>query len=110
MAEQRQRVVTELINTEKHYCNDLELCVKHFLLELQTAQVGVCRWGPVLRRGEGGGERWWNKLKESHLLHAMLPITKKMDHIQYSSKVSLDAHVSRLDSSHSKILSIKFRV
>ncbi|KAJ7357603.1 hypothetical protein OS493_024416 [Desmophyllum pertusum] len=28
MAEQRQRVLTELINTEKDYCNDLELCVK----------------------------------------------------------------------------------
>ncbi|XP_078366924.1 dynamin-binding protein-like isoform X2 [Oculina patagonica] len=39
MAEQRQRVLTELINTEKDYCNDLELCVKHFLLELQDAQV-----------------------------------------------------------------------
>ena len=40
MAEQRQRVVNELINTEKDYCNDLDLCVKYFLHELQTIQVG----------------------------------------------------------------------
>ena len=40
MAEQRQRVVTELVNTERDFCNDLELCVKYFLLELRTAQVG----------------------------------------------------------------------
>lgn len=39
MAEQRQRVVTELINTEKDYCNDLELCVNYFLRELQYSQV-----------------------------------------------------------------------
>ena len=39
MAEQRQRVVTELINTEKDYCSDLELCVKYFLFELQASQV-----------------------------------------------------------------------
>ena len=39
MAEQRQRVVTELINTEKDYCNDLELCVTYFLRELQISQV-----------------------------------------------------------------------
>ena len=42
MAEQRQRVVTELINTEKDYCSDLELCVKYFLLELQSSQVSFC--------------------------------------------------------------------
>lgn len=42
MAEQRQRVVTELINTERDYCSDLELCVKHFLFELQTTQVSFC--------------------------------------------------------------------
>ena len=40
MAEQRQRVVNELINTEKDYCNDLDLCVKYLLHELQTIQVG----------------------------------------------------------------------
>ena len=40
MAEQRQGVVNELINTEKDYCNDLDLCVKYFLHELQTIQVG----------------------------------------------------------------------
>lgn len=39
MAEQRQRVVTELVNTERDYCNDLELCVKYFLIELQPLQV-----------------------------------------------------------------------
>ena len=42
MAEQRQTVVTELINTEKDYCSDLELCVKYFLLELQASQVSIC--------------------------------------------------------------------
>lgn len=42
MAEQRQRVVTELINTEKDYCSDLELCVKYFLFELQASQVSFC--------------------------------------------------------------------
>ena len=42
MAEQRQRVVTELINTEKDYCSDLELCVKYFLVELQASQVSLC--------------------------------------------------------------------
>ena len=39
MAEQRRKVVTEIVNTERDYCNDLELCVKHCLAELQSAQV-----------------------------------------------------------------------
>ena len=39
MAEQRQRVVIELVNTERDYCNDLDLCIKHFLHELQSSQV-----------------------------------------------------------------------
>lgn len=39
MTEQRRRVVTEIVNTERDYCNDLELCVKHCLAELQSAQV-----------------------------------------------------------------------
>jgi len=48
MAEQRQRVVNELINTEKDYCNDLDLCVKYFLHELQAMQVGFLQ-DPVHR-------------------------------------------------------------
>lgn len=43
MAEQRRRVVTEIVNTERDYCNDLELCVKHFLAELQSAQVSFLK-------------------------------------------------------------------
>ena len=39
MAEQRRKVVTEIVNTERDYCNDLELCVKHCLAELQSGQV-----------------------------------------------------------------------
>lgn len=68
MAEQRQRVVTELINTEKDYCNDLELCVTYFLRELQISQVSfgcTYKWDVVRfsARGmiwdeSGSGERF----------------------------------------------------
>ena len=39
MAEQRQKVVDELISTEKVYLQDLQLCVKYFFHELKKQKV-----------------------------------------------------------------------
>ena len=41
LAEQRQKVVNELISTEKAYLQDLQLCVKYFFHELKKSEVHV---------------------------------------------------------------------
>ena len=70
MAEQRQRVVTELVNTERDYCNDLDLCVKYFLCELQSAQVSLR--SRELYRGLGNiAETLVTKINESLVRHLL---------------------------------------
>lgn len=46
MLEKRAKVIEELLQTERDYIRDLEMCVQKVLVPLQEAQVGVaCGWG-----------------------------------------------------------------
>lgn len=43
MLEKRSKVIEELLQTERDYIRDLEMCVERIMVPLQQAQVGV--WG-----------------------------------------------------------------
>lgn len=51
MLEKRSKVIEELLQTERDYIRDLEMCVERIMVPLQQAQVGV--WGQ-LRHSTGG--------------------------------------------------------
>lgn len=51
MLEKRSKVIEELLQTERDYIRDLEMCVERIMVPLQQAQVGV--WGQ-LRYSTGG--------------------------------------------------------
>lgn len=40
MLEKRAKVVAELVQTEKDYIRDLEMCIERVMVPLQQAQVG----------------------------------------------------------------------
>lgn len=40
MLEKRAKVVAELLQTEKDYIRDLEMCIERVMVPLQQAQVG----------------------------------------------------------------------
>lgn len=53
MLEKRAKVIEELLQTERDYIRDLEMCVERIMVPLQQAQVGA---------GKGEGtvvQRWW---------------------------------------------------
>lgn len=41
MLEKRAKVVEELLQTERDYIRDLEMCIEHIMVPLQQAQVGA---------------------------------------------------------------------
>lgn len=41
MLEKRAKVVAELVQTEKDYIRDLEMCLERVMVPLQQAQVGL---------------------------------------------------------------------
>lgn len=43
MLEKRAKVVAELLQTEKDYIRDLEMCIERVMVPLQQAQVGDWR-------------------------------------------------------------------
>lgn len=47
MLEKRSKVIEELLQTERDYIRDLEMCVERIMVPLQQAQVGV--WGEATR-------------------------------------------------------------
>lgn len=44
MLEKRAKVVAELVQTEKDYIRDLEMCIERVMVPLQQAQVGDECW------------------------------------------------------------------
>lgn len=51
MLEKRAKVAAELLQTERDYLRDLDMCVQRVLVPLQQAQVGA---GRCARRGRAG--------------------------------------------------------
>lgn len=48
MLEKRAKVIEELLQTERDYIRDLEMCVQKVQVPLQEAQVGVtCGWAGI---------------------------------------------------------------
>ena len=43
MLEKRTKVIEELLQTERDYVRDLEMCIEHIMVPLQQAQVGAVR-------------------------------------------------------------------
>lgn len=41
MLEKRAKVIEELLQTERDYIRDLEMCIEHIMVPLQQAQVGT---------------------------------------------------------------------
>lgn len=60
MLEKRSKVIEELLQTERDYIRDLEMCVERIMVPLQQAQVRV--WGKAMRWWWWGGVRY-NLLK-----------------------------------------------
>lgn len=55
MLEKRSKVIEELLQTERDYIRDLEMCVERIMVPLQQAQVGT--WGKAIRWC------WWGGVK-----------------------------------------------
>lgn len=48
MLEKRAKVIEELLQTERDYIRDLEMCVERIMVPLQQAQVGAGKGGEVV--------------------------------------------------------------
>jgi len=55
MLEKRSKVVEELLQTERDYIRDLDMCVERIMVPLQQAQVGA--------RGQPGVCHWWDGVR-----------------------------------------------
>lgn len=57
MLEKRAKVIEELLQTERDYIRDLEMCVERVMVPLQQAQVGAGK------RGQDLVQHWWTGLR-----------------------------------------------
>lgn len=48
MLEKRAKVIEELLQTERDYIRDLEMCVERIMVPLQQAQVGAGKGGEAV--------------------------------------------------------------